>query len=194
MAKGEPLSVMHSMRIFRCVILFGAEPEKLRKLCRIALRWRFERNERRCAAQPGRYLLYSLMVNSTGIGRWINHGHKKSRSLKSIILPKGQLGAIIEDFKEFAEPGTKEWYIEHGLPHRRSYLFYGPPGVGKTSTIRALAGELKVATCFLCMSDRYFTNRTLMDALATIPKPSMLVLEVRNLCPFQIIFVASAST
>ena len=30
----------------------------------------------------------------------------------------------------------------HGIPWRRGYLFYGPPGAGKTSLVTALAGRL----------------------------------------------------
>ena len=34
--------------------------------------------------------------------------------------------------------------MDHGVPYRRGYLFYGEPGSGKTSFIHALAGTVCV--------------------------------------------------
>lgn len=97
--------------------------------------------------------------------------------MASIVLREGQMEAIVADFKEFQSEDTRKWYKEHGIPHRRSYLFCGPPGTGKTSTIRALAGELKTSACFMSLSDNHFQNKTLHDAILKIPRPSLLVLE-----------------
>lgn len=42
---------------------------------------------------------------------------------------------------------SREWYAERGLPYRRGYLLYGPPGCGKSSFIFALAGHLGLNIC-----------------------------------------------
>ncbi len=160
----------------RSVVLFSRSPDTIKSFCFHAKRWHFRRYRDEKQA-TGKYVLHLLDVLPNGKGIWRNAGQKESRSLSSIVLREGQLDAIIADFKEFKAPGTKKWYVDHGLPHRRSYLFYGPPGVGKTSTIRALAGELKLTACFLSLSDNHFQNKTLHDAVMNIPKPSMLVLE-----------------
>lgn len=44
-----------------------------------------------------------------------------------------------------------------GIPYRRGYLLYGPPGCGKSSYITALAGELGYVVCILNLSDRGLT-------------------------------------
>ena len=38
---------------------------------------------------------------------------------------------------------NKEWYQARGIPYQLGLLFYGPPGCGKTSTIKAIAQELE---------------------------------------------------
>ncbi len=45
---------------------------------------------------------------------------------------------LINDVDRFIS--HPNWYIDRGIPYRRGYLLYGPPGSGKTSAIMALAG------------------------------------------------------
>jgi len=37
---------------------------------------------------------------------------------------------------------NKAWYESRGIPYQLGFLFYGPPGCGKTSTMKAIAREL----------------------------------------------------
>jgi hypothetical protein len=37
---------------------------------------------------------------------------------------------------------NKSWYEQRGIPYQLGFLFYGPPGCGKTSTIKAIAKAL----------------------------------------------------
>lgn len=156
--------------------LFAADETVLRDLGETAVKWDFLRKRPDIGPREGIYELYTLTIKDEGV-YWSSHGWKQSRSLDSVILPKGMLGSIVKDFRDFASSGTKKWYLSHGLPHRRSYLFYGPPGVGKTSTIRALCGELELPACFLALGDYKIGNSELQASLRNIPRPAMLVIE-----------------
>lgn len=177
-AMGDPAAQNYRLTLYRIVTLYAADIRVIRKLCKEALQWGHEHEQRMLRAAPGKYVLYTLKVSKCDDPPvWVCHGHKKSRSLKSIILPDGSLSNMIDDFKEFVRQDTKRWYIEHGLPYRRNYLFYGPPGGGKTSTIKAIAGNLKLKACFMTLSHRALGDHTLHEALSKIPKPCILVLE-----------------
>lgn len=64
-----------------------------------------------------------------------------------------------------------------GIPYRRGYLLYGPPGSGKTSFIQALAGELEYNICILNLSERGLTNDRLNHLLTNLPERSIMLLE-----------------
>ena len=70
-----------------------------------------------------------------------------------------------------------EWYRSRGIPYRRGYLLYGPPGCGKTSFITALAGELQYSISVLNLSDRSMSDDRLQHRLADAPQNSLILLE-----------------
>ena len=59
--------------------------------------------------------------------------------MDSVVLDADISERLLADVREFI--GTPEWYRDRGIPYRRGYLLYGPPGCGKSSFITALAGE-----------------------------------------------------
>jgi DNA replication protein DnaC len=55
-----------------------------------------------------------------------------------------------------------------GIPYRRGYLLYGPPGSGKSSYIQALAGSL---------SERGLGDDKLNHLLSNAPERSFVLIE-----------------
>ncbi|EGV60180.1 Complex III assembly protein translocase and chaperone [Yamadazyma tenuis] len=107
---------------------------------------------------------------------WRPFGQPRSKRLMgSVILDEGLDKMIIEDVQDFLKSG--EWYHNRGIPYRRGYLLYGPPGSGKTSFIQAVAGELDYNICILNLSEKNLTDDRLNHLMNHIPDRSILVLE-----------------
>ncbi|CDS07223.1 Putative Mitochondrial chaperone BCS1 [Lichtheimia ramosa] len=100
---------------------------------------------------------------------------RRRRMLESVILDAGIKERIVDDVKAFI--GNGKWYNERGIPYRRGYLLYGPPGSGKSSFIQALAGELEYNICILNLSERGLTDDRLNHLLSNVPERSIMLLE-----------------
>ncbi|CAH0383097.1 unnamed protein product [Bemisia tabaci] len=121
--------------------------------------------------QEGQTIVY------TAVGpEWRQFGHpRKRRPITSVVLDEGVSERIVSDVKEFIN--NSEWYSQRGVPYRRGYLLYGPPGCGKSSFITALAGELEYGICVLNLSDRSLSDDRLGHLLCTTPENCIVLLE-----------------
>jgi len=100
----------------------------------------------------------------------------KARPLDSVILPNKTTTAILQDLDSFIAQETQDFYEKHGIPYRRSYLFYGVPGAGKTSCIQAIAGAYKRSVAYLNI-DPEMTDDGLRSAMDDLPEDTIVVLE-----------------
>lgn len=97
------------------------------------------------------------------------------RKFDSVILDVGIKERILADVEEFLS--RHQWYVDRGIPYRRGYLLYGPPGSGKTSFIRALAGELGYSVALISLVQRGMTDDKLIQLFLKVPPQSILLLE-----------------
>ncbi|EFY85066.1 Complex III assembly protein translocase and chaperone [Metarhizium acridum] len=100
---------------------------------------------------------------------------RKKRPLGSVILDDGVKESIVADVKDFLS--RQGWYVDRGIPYRRGYLLYGPPGSGKSSFIQALAGELDFGVATINLSEMGMTDDKLAYLLTKLPKRCLLLLE-----------------
>jgi mitochondrial chaperone BCS1 len=122
-------------------------------------------------ANEGKTAVYSVQSMN-----WAPLGEpRKKRPLGSVVLDKGLKESIVTDVKDFLR--RQEWYVDRGIPYRRGYLLYGPPGSGKTSFIQALAGELDYSLAMVNLSEIGVTDDKLAMLLTKVPKRSILLLE-----------------
>ncbi|KAJ8918276.1 hypothetical protein NQ315_014146 [Exocentrus adspersus] len=117
----------------------------------------------------------TIMYTALG-SEWRPFGHpRRKRPIFSVILDNGISDRILKDCQEFIS--NPSWYTERGIPYRRGYLLYGPPGCGKSSYITALAGELGFSICVLNLSERGLSDDRLNHLLSVAPQQSIILLE-----------------
>lgn len=108
---------------------------------------------------------------------WKKGSSCKARPIDSVILPDKIKNSLLNDVSTFLSAKSKLFYQQHGIPYRRSYLFYGVPGSGKTSLIQALAGHFKRSVSFVQPSDPEMTDDSLSDAVSQLPQDTIVVFE-----------------
>lgn len=119
----------------------------------------------------GKTLLYTAFGSE-----WRQFGQpRKRRPLTSVVLGENVTDKIVADCRDFIR--NQKWYSDRGIPYRRGYLLYGPPGCGKSSFITALAGELEFSICLLNLSERGLTDDRLNQLLNNAPERSIILLE-----------------
>lgn len=106
---------------------------------------------------------------------WIKVMTKQARTLESVVLDTDIATTLVEDVKNFQE--SAEWYVQKGVPYRRGYLLFGPPGTGKTSFVQAIAGALKLNLCYVNLSSNDMSDDTLNRLLSDAPERSIILLE-----------------
>eukprot|EP00657_Telonema_sp_P-1_P010745 TRINITY_DN531_c0_g2_i4.p1 TRINITY_DN531_c0_g2~~TRINITY_DN531_c0_g2_i4.p1 ORF type:complete len:364 (+),score=36.10 TRINITY_DN531_c0_g2_i4:129-1220(+) len=155
---GEPVGTQCCAEQQEMVVLFAEGPggeDMLVKMCCDLI----DESE---ARHKNSFTIFHWNVNN---GYW-QRGHTvTARPLDSVVLPSATKDALLNDLQDFTHPDTEEYYTTHGIPYRRSYLFYGAPGSGKTSLIQALAGAYERNVCYIHPTHPKMTDDSLRAAL-----------------------------
>ncbi|EKG14218.1 ATPase AAA+ type core [Macrophomina phaseolina MS6] len=88
-------------------------------------------------------------------GRWDSPTSRVSRPMSTIDIDEAVKKNLLEDARRYFHVSARNFYANRGIPHRRGYLFYGPPGCGKSSISQAMAGHFRIPifTVSLASSD-----------------------------------------
>ncbi len=95
------------------------------------------------------------------------------RVLDSVVLEPGEKEHLVQDVAQFRR--SKQRYQRLGVPYHRGYLFFGPPGTGKTSLASAVAAYFGLSIYTVNLAD--FSDRSLMIAVNQVPQNSVLLFE-----------------
>mmetsp|Transcript_22674 Transcript_22674/g.37922 ORF Transcript_22674/g.37922 Transcript_22674/m.37922 type:complete len:959 (+) Transcript_22674:1747-4623(+) len=118
----------------------------------------------------------NIFVLSNGwMGGWERAMSKPPREKSTVVLDSSISDELLHDARTFLT--SRKWYSDRGIPYRRGYLLYGPPGCGKTSFVQVVAGELKQDMCMLSLSDQSLDDSRLAANLREAPLNSIILLE-----------------
>lgn len=103
----------------------------------------------------------------------------KSATFENVILPHSLKQQVQTDFEQFFQ--SRDVYERFGIPWKRGALFIGPPGNGKTHTVKALINQLGRPCLYVKgFKSEYATEQENMGAVfarARISTPCLMVLE-----------------
>jgi len=108
-------------------------------------------------------------------GYWYRLNSAAKRFSDSVFLNGNLMETILGDAHHFMR--SRDWYMERGIPHRRGYLLYGPPGNGKSTIVRVLAAELSLPIYALVLSIPELSDNTLAAGMSRLPENCILVIE-----------------
>lgn len=105
-------------------------------------------------------------------GHWDLISKNKKRSIDTVFIKNKD--EIIKDIDEFFS--SEEDYQTFGHPYKRNYLFFGPPGNGKTSLISAIASQYNLDIYLMSFSIN-ITDEIFKKLISTLPINGLLVIE-----------------
>lgn len=107
-------------------------------------------------------------------GSWTRHDDLPPRPMDSVILKGNVLQELHDDLATFL--AREDDYVRRAIPYHRCYLLEGPPGTGKTSTVKAITNALGLDLWYAQLSGIDKDTR-LTNLLSEVKAQGVLLLE-----------------
>jgi mitochondrial chaperone BCS1 len=119
-----------------------------------------------------------LVQNKTTVfennsNNWDKLATRAKRPLSTVILDEKVKEMVSNDINAYLDPKARTWYAKRGIPYRRGYLLFGPPGTGKSSLSLAIAGQFDLDIYILNLSS---ADESSVGCLFSVLPPRCVVL------------------
>ncbi|OJJ42059.1 hypothetical protein ASPZODRAFT_20822 [Penicilliopsis zonata CBS 506.65] len=108
-------------------------------------------------------------------GEWKKAKLRPVQPISTVIMDEEVKDDILRDVDEFLDQDMQDWYAERGIPYKRGYLLFGPPGTGKSSFSLLLAGKHELDIYTLQLSN--ISDSTVIRLFAELPPRCIILLE-----------------
>jgi chaperone BCS1 len=108
---------------------------------------------------------------------WTKVAKRPSRPMDTVVLEHDQKELVLADINEYLDPKASKWYGDRGIPYRRGYLFFGPPGTGKSSLSFAIAGIFGLDIYCISLLEPTLTEEDLGLLFNNLPRRCVVLLE-----------------
>ncbi|RAK77113.1 BCS1 and AAA domain-containing protein [Aspergillus fijiensis CBS 313.89] len=108
-------------------------------------------------------------------GEWQPCDGRAPRPLDSVVLDQEVKAGVLADIERFLM--NRAVYEVRGLPYRRGYLLYGPPGTGNTSLCYTLAGRLKLPIYVIDPSSSCLNETRFRQLFSDLPSRCIVLME-----------------
>lgn len=100
------------------------------------------------------------------------------REMKTVIMDLDLKTKIISSIDYFLK--NKSWFVNRGLPYKKTIVLHGPPGTGKTSFIKTVASAFDKNLYVINISQ--MSNSSFEKAISSATSNSIIVIEDFDSC------------
>lgn len=102
---------------------------------------------------------------------WRQANNQRKRNIDTIFLEEESKRVVLEHIDNFI--AKEAWYVNNGLSYQTGILFYGYPGCGKTSFIKAIASKYNKPIYILSAGALHYIDKAVLE----LPENALLLIE-----------------